>query len=127
MKAARLVFARDGRVRSGWVCGFEPQSARAEPRSMPWRSATLDLDAFIAEHNRNADLIQSLKAEPTIAVKSKSRTIQADGKLGMVPPRNFKLELSAHGPDEGQHRVKRPGILVLGAERRRPIDLLVQL
>ena len=45
---------------------------------------------------------------------------QADGRLAMVRPRNFKLELSSDGPDQGQHRLERRGILVLGAERRRP-------
>ncbi len=32
---------------------------------------TLDVDEFVADHNRNADLIQSLKAKPTIGVKGK--------------------------------------------------------
>jgi hypothetical protein len=67
------------------------------PRSRPVAERTLDVDQFVAEHNRNADLIQSLKAEPNIAVRSKAIRAQADGKLGMVRPQSFKLELSHSG------------------------------
>jgi hypothetical protein len=67
------------------------------PKSRPAGDRTLDIDQFVAEHNRNADLIQSLDARPTIAVHSKIMKVQADGKLGMVRPQSFKLELNHMG------------------------------
>ncbi len=67
------------------------------PKSRPVADRTLDIDQFVAEHNRNADLIQSLDARPTIAVHSKIMKVQADGKLGMVRPQSFKLELTHMG------------------------------
>ena len=97
MKAARLVLLALAALGLGGcaVLNRSVPAPKAGPRPVAERA--LDLDAFIAEHNQNADLIQSLKAQPTIAVRSKSRTVQADGKLGMIRPRNFKLELSAMG------------------------------
>ena len=67
------------------------------PKSRAVADRTLDIDQFVAEHNRNADLIQSLDARPTIAVHSKIMKVQADGKLGMVRPQSFKLELTHMG------------------------------
>ena len=67
------------------------------PKSRAVADRTLDIDQFVAEHNRNAELIQSLDARPTIAVHSKIMKVQADGKLGMVRPQNFKLELTHMG------------------------------
>ena len=65
MKAARQRLARDGRARSGRLCRSEPGSLAPRPR--PLGERTLDVDAFVAEHNRNADRIQSLEAKPTIS------------------------------------------------------------
>ena len=56
----------------------------------------LDVDKFIAEHNQNADLVQSMTAKPTIRVAGKVRH-QADGQLAVVRPRNFKLVLKSMG------------------------------
>ena len=42
------------------------------PTPRPPAGSTLDVDKFVAEHNRNADLIQTLEAKPTIGVKSKA-------------------------------------------------------
>src|SRR5262249_11521819 len=54
-----------------------------------------ELDEFIAEHNRNAESIDSLEARPTIGLRSRLRKGQGDGRLAMVRPRNFKLEISS--------------------------------
>ncbi len=67
------------------------------PKSRPVADRALDIDQFVAEHNRNADLVQSLEARPTIAVRSKAMKVQADGRLGMLRPQSFKLELTHMG------------------------------
>jgi hypothetical protein len=67
------------------------------PKSRPVADRAFDLDQFIAEHNRNADLVQSLEAKPTIAVRAKAMHVQADGRLGMLRPQSFKLELTHMG------------------------------
>jgi hypothetical protein len=63
------------------------------PTPRPLAERTFDVDEFVAEHNRNADRIQTLEARPTIGVKSKAFHGQADGRLALERPRNFKLEL----------------------------------
>jgi hypothetical protein len=65
------------------------------PKSRPIAEHTLDVDAFVAEHNRNAELIQSMQSSPTIKVQSSLIKAVADGKLAVVRPHNFKLEVSA--------------------------------
>jgi len=66
------------------------------PLNRPLAERTLDVDKFIAEHNQNADLVQSMTANPTIRVAGKVRH-QADGRLAVVRPRNFKLVLKSMG------------------------------
>jgi hypothetical protein len=56
---------------------------------------SLDVNAFIAEHNRNAERIQSLEARPSIRVADRRRLIPMDGKMALERPRNFRLELSS--------------------------------
>jgi hypothetical protein len=56
----------------------------------------LDLDKFVAEHNQNAELVESMTAKSTIRVAGKVRH-QADGQLAVVRPRNFKLVLKSMG------------------------------
>jgi hypothetical protein len=63
----------------------------------PLAEQTLDVDEFVVAHNRNADLIQSLEARPAILVRSKLFRGQADGRLALERPRNFKLELLSMG------------------------------
>jgi hypothetical protein len=63
------------------------------PTPRPLAERTLDVDEFVVEHNRNADRIRTLEAKPTIGVKSKAFHGQADGRLALERPRNFKLEL----------------------------------
>src|SRR5262245_38419626 len=67
-------------------------SLSLHPRPLAPRGA-LDLEAFIAEHNRNAERIQSLEARPSITVRANGPNLHADGRLALERPRNFKLEL----------------------------------
>jgi hypothetical protein len=56
---------------------------------------SFDLDEFIAEHNRNAERIQSLKAQPSIGVAMGRRLrFHVNGHLALERPRNFKLEVT---------------------------------
>jgi hypothetical protein len=57
---------------------------------------TFDVDAFVAEHNRNVERIQSLEARPTVSLGGRMRAA-ADGRLALERPRNFKLELLSAG------------------------------
>jgi len=57
----------------------------------------LDVAEFVAEHNRNADRIQSLTAKPTIGVAGKVMKTRAEGRLDLVRPRKFKLVLKSMG------------------------------
>ncbi len=65
--------------------------AATTPR--PLAENAFDVDRFVDEHNRNADLIQSLAAKPTMSVVGNGRAIarRVDGRLAMERPRNFKL------------------------------------
>ncbi len=68
------------------------------PTPRPLADRTFDVATFVAEHNRNADLIQTLEAKMSIGVRTKlMRGGGADGRLAMERPRNFKLELSTMG------------------------------
>ena len=75
--------------------------ARARCPCIPVRSSTpgtLDVETFIAEHNRNAESIQSLEAKPSIKVASPARhQVPVDGRMALERPRNFRLELSSLG------------------------------
>ena len=74
---------------TGPVASNRPPELRPRP--------TFDLDAFIAEHNENAERIRSLEARPSISVKiGPPGEVQGggvDGRLALERPRNFKLEL----------------------------------
>jgi hypothetical protein len=59
----------------------------------------LDLDEFIAQHNQNAEAIDSLEAQPSINVamgRVKVYKFSVDGRMALERPRNFKLELKDH-------------------------------
>jgi hypothetical protein len=60
------------------------------------QQGSLDVDAFIAEHNRNAEMIQSLEAKPAITVTAGKR-FGVEGRMALERPRNFRLELSSFG------------------------------
>lgn len=69
------------------------------PRRNP-PASSFDLDGFVAEHNRNAEAIQSLKARPKINVAAGRTGVtkaKVEGHLAMERPRNFKLELEVQG------------------------------
>ena len=55
----------------------------------------LDKDAFIAEHNRNAEMIESLEARPSITVSARRQHLPVDGRMALERPHNFRLELSS--------------------------------
>jgi hypothetical protein len=95
MKAARHILLAMAALGLGGCAALSRGSLTPKPRLVGER--TLDVDAFVSDHNRNADLIQSLDAKPFIAVRGKVMKASADGRLGMLRPRNFKLELSAGG------------------------------
>lgn len=64
----------------------------------PLVDRSFDVATFVAEHNRNAELIQTLEAKMSITVRTKlMRGGGADGRLALERPRNFKLELSSMG------------------------------
>jgi outer membrane lipoprotein-sorting protein len=57
--------------------------------------AALEASAVIAEHNRNAERIQTLEAQPSLSVSmDRGRPYGVDGRLAMEQPRNFKLDVS---------------------------------
>ncbi len=65
------------------------------PRS-PSMQESLDKDEFIAQHNRNAESIQSLQASPSIAVAKRLHTqFHLDGHMALERPHNFRLKLEA--------------------------------
>jgi hypothetical protein len=67
------------------------------PRRHP-SPLTFDLDEFVAEHNRNAEAIDSLQAKPSIEVSTgRVGRASVDGRLALERPRNFKLEVEAQG------------------------------
>jgi hypothetical protein len=74
---------------------WNPGPLSITPR--PVAETTFDVVEFVDQHNRNADRIQSLEAKPTIGVRSKMFHTNADGRLALERPRNFKLELSTAG------------------------------
>ncbi len=55
---------------------------------------SFDLDEFVADHNRNAEGIESLEASPSIGVKLERKSYAVSGRLAIERPRNFELELS---------------------------------
>jgi hypothetical protein len=93
-KVARHVLLAMAALGLGGCAALNRGSLASKPRPIGQR--TLDVDQFVAEHNRNAELIQSLEAKPTVAVKGRMMA-QVDGRLGMVRPRDFSLQLSAQG------------------------------
>jgi hypothetical protein len=67
------------------------------PRHNP-AATSFDLDEFVAEHNRNAEAIESLEARPSINVAMRRvMRFTVDGRMALERPRNFKLELQDHG------------------------------
>jgi outer membrane lipoprotein-sorting protein len=65
------------------------------PTPKPLAQRTIDPTLFVAEHNRNAEQIQSLKATPSIGVAGKRLRGHSDAHLAMQRPRDFKLEMQS--------------------------------
>ena len=86
----------------------------------PLATNTANVAAILAEHNRNAERIQVLRAKPDIdghgqgqgPVETRS-TAALSGRLAMEQPRNFKLELNHTQREGGRPRLERHRILVL--------------
>ena len=96
MKIARGILLAIAATLSASGCrAWNPGSLVPTPR--PLAETTFDKNDFVAEHNRNADRIQSLEAKMSIGVKSKLMQTTADGRLALERPRNFKLELLSMG------------------------------
>ena len=74
----------------GSIAHTRPPEVRAK--------TTFDFQEFVAEHNENAERIQSLEAKPAITVtmgpQGDSKSGAVDGLLAVERPRNFKLELA---------------------------------
>jgi hypothetical protein len=61
----------------------------------PLTKRTIDVAEFVAEHNRNAERIDNLKARPSVGIAGKRLRVRADGRLAMQRPRDFKLEMDS--------------------------------
>jgi hypothetical protein len=64
----------------------------------PLAASTANIPAILAEHNRNAERIQVVRAMPVLTATYKdrdrlNRDVALSGKMAMEQPRNFKLEL----------------------------------
>ncbi len=59
------------------------------------QQGSLDVEEFIAEHNRNAELIQSLESKPSITVATGRHKLPVEGHMALERPRNFRLELTS--------------------------------
>ena len=92
----------------------------ARPRSPSAAGRTrFDLDEFVAEHNRNAERIQSLEAKPTIGVAEPALCACTRRRpAGAGTPAEFQARAPGpmHGRHQGRHRLERRGVLVLGQQ-----------
>lgn len=76
------------------TAGVDSMAHNRPPAVRPRPS--FDLEEFVTAYNRNAERIQSLEAKPAItASMGQTEKGQVDGRLAVVRPRDFKLELSA--------------------------------
>ncbi len=64
-----------------------------QPTPKPLVQRTIDKTEFVAEHNRNAERIESLKARPSVGIAGRRLRSRTDGRLAMQRPRDFKLEM----------------------------------
>jgi len=95
MKIARPILLAMATLGLSGCVALNRGSLSLTPR--PLGEHTLDVAEFVAEHNRNAERIQSLTAKPTIGVTGKAMRGRADGRLALVRPRDFKLQLARMG------------------------------
>lgn len=66
--------------------------ARRDP--VPPARPALDAKTVIAQHNRNAERIQTLESSPSLTVTLGRRSYPVSGRMALERPRNFKLDLS---------------------------------
>jgi len=95
MKVARRILLAMATLGLSGCVALNRGSLSPTPR--PNAEHTLDVAEFVAEHNRNAERIESLTAKPTIGVTGKVIRGVADGRLDLVRPRKFKLVLKSMG------------------------------
>jgi hypothetical protein len=58
---------------------------------------SVDVEEFVAQHNRNAESIRSLEAKPAIEASLPLRPhVHVDGRMALERPRNFRLQLESH-------------------------------
>jgi hypothetical protein len=69
-------------------------SLTREPSPLPLRTSDEAVE-LLSDHNRNAELIGSLQARPSIQMNNRIFAGKADGYLSFERPRNFKLEMAA--------------------------------
>lgn len=85
------------------ACGCRAGGADNLSRRAPVVPVTPTLDArtVIDEHNRNAERIQTLEAAPSLTITANRgrRSVGVSGHMALERPRNFKLDLGAHGTD----------------------------
>ncbi|AMV37981.1 hypothetical protein [Planctomyces sp. SH-PL62] len=81
------------------TAGVSPSTRPTPPAAEP--RVSFYLDEFVRDHNRNARLIQTVKASPTIGVSmtppdgGKPQVGSVSGRLAVVQPYDFKLELGS--------------------------------
>jgi len=96
MKVARPILLAMATLGLSGCVALNRGSVSSTPRPLAERS--FDKDEFVAEHNRNAERIESLTAKPSIGVAGKVvMKGRADGRLDLVRPRKFKLVLKSMG------------------------------
>jgi hypothetical protein len=62
----------------------------------PLTKETLSKTRILAQHNKNAATIQSLKANPYILVAADGRQVKLSGYMAMERPKDFRLEMKFH-------------------------------
>lgn len=61
---------------------------------------SLAVAQIVEDHNRNAELVRSLEATPTVSVNGRLRTGgSASGRMAVVRPHDFRLTLNSHRGD----------------------------
>jgi hypothetical protein len=69
--------------------------SRGRPDLVP-PVATLPVAQMVEDHNRNAALVRSLEAAPTVSVNSVRMGGTMSGRMALVRPRDFRLSLDSH-------------------------------
>lgn len=66
-----------------------PVAARPQPQ--------YDAQEILAEHNRNAEQIETISAQPSLVVNKGLKNYAVDGNLALERPHNFRLEMHHTG------------------------------